>query len=206
MLRELHACARRRARARRPSFDEGVVVLGRPVRRGVAVGREPRLARRARCRPRAGRSAATPCSAIGGAAGASGCSPSPARRAGPPTTAAIASAITSTARQASGRGAAPARAFVAAAADVVVGTPSSGAVRRRRRSARPASSSRDERRPSSRNGRPGPSPCARSTSASTRSGTSGRRRSTFGTGSLTCRIATATKLSPGYGTSPVSSS
>jgi hypothetical protein len=46
----------------------------------------------------------------------------------------------------------------------------------------------------------------RSTSVASRMGASGRRSSTEGTGSLTCFIATARKLSPGYGTSPASSS
>ena len=46
----------------------------------------------------------------------------------------------------------------------------------------------------------------RSISEARRSGVSGRRSSTFGTASFTCFIATVRKLSPGYGSSPVSSS
>jgi hypothetical protein len=47
---------------------------------------------------------------------------------------------------------------------------------------------------------------ARLTAASSRGDSSGRRSRTLGGGSLMCRIATATKLSPGNGTSPVSNS
>ena len=47
---------------------------------------------------------------------------------------------------------------------------------------------------------------ARLITASRRGETSGRRSRTLGGGSLMCRNATATKLSPGNGTSPVSSS
>ena len=47
---------------------------------------------------------------------------------------------------------------------------------------------------------------ARSTADTTRSGTSGRSTRMSGTGSCTCRVATARKLSPSNGTSPVSSS
>ena len=53
---------------------------------------------------------------------------------------------------------------------------------------------------------PGSFASARSTAAARRGGVSGRRSSTLGAGSLMCFIATATKLSPGKGTSPVRSS
>ena len=46
----------------------------------------------------------------------------------------------------------------------------------------------------------------RSISEASRIGASGRVSSTLGTGSFTCFIATERKLSPVYGTSPVSSS